>query len=64
MLYDNLLQCGSIYYLVTELVPGGDLCNFIKTQPGCKLDEKTTKIFGRQLVSAVAYMHGMGIVHR
>lgn len=50
--------------MVTELVAGGDLCTFIKAQRSGKLDEKFTKIFAKQLISALSHMHSLGIVHR
>ncbi|XP_017781220.1 PREDICTED: protein kinase kin1-like, partial [Nicrophorus vespilloides] len=55
---------GNIYYLVTELVGGGDLCNFIKGQRNGKLEEHYTRVFARQLISAISHMHNQGIVHR
>lgn len=59
-----MFQSGSVYYMVTELVNGGDLCAFIKNQRAGKLDERYTRMYGRQLVSALHHMHSMGIVHR
>lgn len=58
------MQYGTLYYLVMELVGGGDLCTFIKTQRGGKLDERSTRVYARQLVSAISHMHDMGVVHR
>ncbi|KAK4884141.1 hypothetical protein RN001_000412 [Aquatica leii] len=58
------MQNGNIYYLVSELVGGGDLCTFIKSQKYGKLDERNTKVYARQLISATAHMHNIGIVHR
>lgn len=58
------LQFGNLYYLVMELVGGGDLCSFIKAQRNGKLDERCTRVYARQLVSAISHMHNVGIVHR
>ncbi|XP_025837170.1 hormonally up-regulated neu tumor-associated kinase homolog B isoform X3 [Agrilus planipennis] len=58
------MQNGNVYYIVSELAGGGDLCTFIKNQKNGKLEEKQTKVFARQLMSAVAHMHSIGIVHR
>lgn len=58
------MQYGNMYYLVMELVGGGDLCNFIRTQRNGRLEEHCTRLFARQLVSAISHMHNLGIVHR
>ncbi|KAK5648887.1 hypothetical protein RI129_003779 [Pyrocoelia pectoralis] len=58
------MQNDNIYYLVTELIGGGDLCTFIKSQKHGKLDERNTRVYARQLISALAHMHNLGIVHR
>nr|XP_022908238.1 serine/threonine-protein kinase MARK2-like isoform X2 [Onthophagus taurus] len=58
------MQYGNLYYLVMELVGGGDLCTFIKAQRNGKLDERCTRVYARQLVSAISHMHHLGIVHR
>ncbi|XP_055839474.1 uncharacterized protein LOC129907342 [Episyrphus balteatus] len=52
------------YYIITELVNGGDLCTFITSQRTGKLDEKQTRPLARQIISAVAHLHERGIVHR
>ncbi|XP_033218494.1 SNF1-related protein kinase catalytic subunit alpha KIN12-like [Belonocnema kinseyi] len=62
-LYETI-QCGSVYYLVTELATGGDLCTHIKKQPSGRLNENTAKFYARQLVAALEHMHCRGIVHR
>ncbi|KMQ90603.1 hormonally up-regulated neu tumor-associated kinase, partial [Lasius niger] len=62
-LYETI-RCGSVYYLVTELATGGDLCTHIKEQPAGKLDEKTARLYARQLVAALKHMHSKGVVHR
>nr|XP_012235634.1 PREDICTED: probable serine/threonine-protein kinase MARK-A isoform X1 [Linepithema humile] len=62
-LYETI-RCGSVYYLVTELATGGDLCTHIKEQPAGKLDENTARLYARQLVAALKYMHSRGVVHR
>ncbi|XP_051176274.1 serine/threonine-protein kinase MARK2-like isoform X2 [Leptopilina boulardi] len=62
-LYETI-QCGTVYYIVTELATGGDLCTHIKKQPLGRLDEFTAKLYARQLVDALEHMHCRGIVHR
>ncbi|XP_014483391.1 PREDICTED: MAP/microtubule affinity-regulating kinase 3-like [Dinoponera quadriceps] len=62
-LYETI-RSGSVYYLVTELATGGDLCTHIKEQPTGKLDENTARLYARQLVAALKHMHSRGVVHR
>ncbi|KYN02398.1 MAP/microtubule affinity-regulating kinase 3 [Cyphomyrmex costatus] len=62
-LYETI-RYGSVYYLVTELATGGDLCTHIKEQPAGKLDENTARLYARQLVAALKHMHSKGVVHR
>ena len=50
------------YYLVLELVRGGDLMTHI-----CKnkrLSEIEAQKYTRQIISAVDYLHAIGVVHR
>lgn len=50
------------FHLVTELLKGGDLVTFLLKEG--KLTEQSTAYFFKQLLSAVAYCHSKGIVHR
>ncbi|GLV46708.1 KP78b [Carabus blaptoides fortunei] len=50
-------------YLVMELVPGCDLYVYLKRN-NMKLEENTCRIIGRQLSSAIYYMHSQTIAHR
>lgn len=50
------------FHLVTELLKGGDLVSYLLKEG--KLTEQTTAYFFKQLLSAVAYCHSKGIVHR
>ncbi|KYM80033.1 Hormonally up-regulated neu tumor-associated kinase [Atta colombica] len=61
---ERRFRCGSVYYLVTELATGGDLCTHIKEQPAGKLDENMARLYARQLVAALKHMHSKGVVHR
>ncbi|KAG5888172.1 hypothetical protein JTB14_018533 [Gonioctena quinquepunctata] len=63
-LFQTMQRSDNVYYLVTELVSGGDLCTFVKSQHNGRLEERPTRMFGRQFASALAHMHGMGVVHR
>ncbi len=50
------------YYLVTELCEGGDLMDYICARK--YLSEVCTRKFIRQIISAVDYLHRIGILHR
>lgn len=49
---------------MTELAAGGDMCNYIKAQKTGCLDERATRGYARQVISAIGHMHSRGIVHR
>ena len=49
-------------YIVSELVPGGDLQDMLKGEPLAVLDVLTP--FMRPLAEALDYAHASGIIHR
>ncbi|XP_050308531.1 serine/threonine-protein kinase MARK2-like [Anthonomus grandis grandis] len=63
-LYQTMKRSDNVYYLVSELANGGDLCTFVKEQRGGRLEERPARIYARQFVSALAHMHSVGVVHR
>lgn len=63
-LYETMQTSNNVYYLVTELVSGGDLCSFVKNQRTGRLEELPTRNFARQFASAIGHMHSLGVVHR
>ncbi|KAL1505611.1 hypothetical protein ABEB36_005136 [Hypothenemus hampei] len=63
-LYQTMQRSDKLYFLVTELASGGDLCTFVKDQRNGCLEERSARIYVRQFVSAVAHMHNIGVVHR
>lgn len=63
-LFETIQIHDHIYYLVTEIVNGGDLCTYVKAQKNGKLEERNTRPFAQQFTSALAYMHQKGVVHR
>ncbi|XP_020630932.1 serine/threonine-protein kinase NIM1-like [Orbicella faveolata] len=62
-LYETLKQ-HSIYCIVTEYVPGGELLSYLRRQNDSKLSESQARPIMRQLISALYHMHQSGIVHR
>jgi len=62
-LYETLKQ-HSIYCIVTEYVPGGELLSYLRRQNESKLSESQARPIMRQLISALYHMHQSGIVHR
>lgn len=62
-LYETLKQ-HSIYCIVTEYVPGGELLSYLRRQNDSKLSESQARPIMRQLISAMCHMHQSGIVHR
>lgn len=50
------------YFIVTELLTGGELFDQIVKRP--YYSERDAAIVMRQVFQAVAYCHGMNIVHR
>jgi Neu-associated kinase len=58
----ELMETENSYYLVTELCEGGDLMDYICARK--YLSEACTRKFIRQIISAVDYLHRIGILHR
>lgn len=50
------------YYLVMELVPGGDLMDFVAANGA--IGEEATQIITKQVLEGIAYVHKLGISHR
>mmetsp|Transcript_15267 Transcript_15267/g.27815 ORF Transcript_15267/g.27815 Transcript_15267/m.27815 type:complete len:303 (+) Transcript_15267:50-958(+) len=48
-------------YIVTEYCSGGDLLQFIKAKR--RIDEYTTIVLVRQILSALVYLHSKGLAH-
>ncbi|OHS96494.1 CAMK family protein kinase [Tritrichomonas foetus] len=58
----ELLSDDDYVYLVLEYCVYGDMFRFISKNGG--LSEKDAKIFVKQIIAAVAYIHELGIAHR
>ena len=50
------------YHLVTELLSGGDLLSEVLS--GKRRDEEAIASLMQQVIAAVAYCHGLGVIHR
>lgn len=50
------------YYLVMELVPGGDLMDFVAANGA--IGEDATQVITKQILEGIAYVHQLGISHR
>ena len=60
----EVLDSPSKCHLVTELCHGKNLYHFMKSKKSKHLSEKEAVPVFRQIVSAVAFMHSLGLVHR
>ncbi|XP_064594721.1 hormonally up-regulated neu tumor-associated kinase homolog A-like [Liolophura sinensis] len=58
----EIMETENSYYLVTELCRGGDFMEYICQKK--RLNEKEVKKYIRQIISAVDYLHRLGILHR
>ena len=58
----ELLEGPVNFYVVMELVTGGDLCGYILKQK--KFSERRAAVIVKQILLAVNYMHQQHIVHR
>lgn len=55
---------GKYFCIVTELVKGGDLFDFIVSSPTGNLSERLTQVIMRQLIEGVQVLHSKNILHR
>ncbi|XP_037535909.1 serine/threonine-protein kinase Chk2 [Nematolebias whitei] len=59
---DDFYQTEDSYYIVLELMEGGELFHRIKSRQ--QLKEDVAKLYFYQMLCAVQYLHGNGIIHR
>ncbi|XP_013888950.1 serine/threonine-protein kinase Chk2 [Austrofundulus limnaeus] len=59
---DDFYQTEDSYYIVLELMEGGELFQRIKSQQ--QLKENVAKLYFYQMLCAVQYLHSNGIIHR
>ncbi|XP_067430960.1 serine/threonine-protein kinase Chk2 [Thunnus thynnus] len=59
---EDFYQTDDSYYIVLELMEGGELFHRVKSQQ--QLQESVTKLYFYQMLRAVQYLHSNGIIHR
>uniref|UniRef100_A0A8C6UUL8 non-specific serine/threonine protein kinase n=1 Tax=Neogobius melanostomus TaxID=47308 RepID=A0A8C6UUL8_9GOBI len=58
----QVIETSTQILMVIEYCPGGELFDYIITKD--RLSEEETRVFFRQIVSAIAYVHSQGYAHR
>uniref|UniRef100_A0A4W4FGT5 Maternal embryonic leucine zipper kinase n=1 Tax=Electrophorus electricus TaxID=8005 RepID=A0A4W4FGT5_ELEEL len=58
----HIIETASRIYMVIEYCPGGELFDYIVAKD--RLSEEETRVFFRQIISALAYVHSQGYAHR
>lgn len=58
----HVIETSTKIYMVLEYCPGGELFDYIIAKD--RLSEQETRVFFRQIVSALAYVHSQGYAHR
>nr|XP_020450903.1 serine/threonine-protein kinase Chk2-like isoform X2 [Monopterus albus]XP_020450904.1 serine/threonine-protein kinase Chk2-like isoform X2 [Monopterus albus]XP_020450905.1 serine/threonine-protein kinase Chk2-like isoform X2 [Monopterus albus] len=59
---EDFYQTDDSYYIVLELMEGGELFHRVKSQQ--QLHEAIAKLYFYQMLKAVQYLHSNGIIHR
>lgn len=58
----HVIETSTQIFMVLEYCPGGELFDYIIAKD--RLSEQETRVFFRQIVSAMAYVHSQGYAHR
>ncbi|KAJ8000485.1 hypothetical protein DPEC_G00180620 [Dallia pectoralis] len=58
----HVIETATQIFMVLEYCPGGELFDYIIAKD--RLSEEETRVFFRQIVSALAYVHSQGYAHR
>ncbi len=60
----DISQDGDVPFIVAEYVGGGDVGGLLEDAPEGRLGERYTKKVAGQLLRALAFAHGRGVIHR
>ena len=52
------------FCLALDYFPGGNLCDLVQNHPRGRIEEEQARIFFKQMVEGLSYIHGEGIIHR
>nr|XP_057917866.1 maternal embryonic leucine zipper kinase isoform X1 [Doryrhamphus excisus]XP_057917951.1 maternal embryonic leucine zipper kinase isoform X1 [Doryrhamphus excisus] len=58
----QVIESSTQIFMILEYCPGGELFDYIIAKE--RLSEQETRVFFRQIVSALAYVHSQGYAHR
>lgn len=58
----QVIETETHFFIVVEYCSGGELFDHIVDKT--RLSERESRIFFRQILSAVAYLHSLGYAHR
>ncbi|NWQ98985.1 MELK kinase, partial [Burhinus bistriatus] len=58
----HVIETSKKIFMVLEYCPGGELFDYIIAKD--RLSEEEARVFFRQIVSAIAYVHSQGYAHR
>ncbi|XP_029003612.1 maternal embryonic leucine zipper kinase [Betta splendens] len=58
----QVIETSTQIFMIIEYCPGGELFDYIIAKD--RLSEEETRVFFRQIVSAMAYVHSQGYAHR
>ncbi|XP_057699815.1 maternal embryonic leucine zipper kinase isoform X2 [Corythoichthys intestinalis] len=58
----QVIESSTQIFMILEYCPGGELFDYIIAKD--RLSEEETRVFFRQIVSAMAYVHSQGYAHR
>ena len=59
----EVVSVGDFYCMVLDFYPGGNLCDMIGSQEGFKLHEDVARVFFRQILAGLGYLHSKSIIH-